>query len=77
MRIEECRTNHLENPLGYKMEQPVFSYVVTESRGKRQEAARIVVAADAEMEEVLFDTGWSSGIDSLAYKADLKLKPCT
>lgn len=77
MRIEECRTNHLENPLGYKMEQPVFSYVVTESRGKRQEAARIVVAADAEMEEVLFDTGWSSGIDSLAYKADLELKPCT
>lgn len=77
MRITECKTNHLVNPLGYMMGKPVFSYVVSESRGKKQEAARIVVAADEGMDEVLLDTGWSGEIDSLAYEAQMELKPCT
>jgi alpha-L-rhamnosidase len=36
MKIEHIRTNHIENPMGYLIEKPVFSYKVTEAKGKKQ-----------------------------------------
>lgn len=77
MRITKLKTNHMSNPIGFAMTQPVFSYVITECGGKKQQEARIQVALDAAMEQVIFDSGIKNDIDSIAYKAELELKEAT
>ena len=66
MKITECRTNHYENPLGYHFENPVFSWKVTEAEGKKMAAARILIAADEKMADVILDTGYHTDINPLA-----------
>lgn len=77
MNIEKLKTNHVTTPLGYALGEPVFSYVVTESTGKCQQAARIRVALDAAMQDVIFDSGLREEISSLAFRPDLTLAPRT
>lgn len=73
MRIENCRINHLVNPIGFELEKPVFSWVVTGSSGTRAEASRIVVKKG---EEIIADTGWAQ-LSSLAVPLELALAPRT
>lgn len=77
MKIIDCRTNHLENPIGYQMDKPVFSWKVEEAKGKIQASARILVSVQENMENPLFDTGWNNELDSLAWQVDLPLRPYT
>ena len=77
MKIVECKTNHLTNPLGYKMDSPVFSYVVVEAKGKYQTNARIRISFMKNMDNPFFDTGLVYDIDSLAYRANILLEPRT
>ncbi|MBE6936326.1 MAG: alfa-L-rhamnosidase RamA [Ruminococcaceae bacterium] len=77
MRIEKLKTNHVTNPLGFAMDAPVFSYVVAESTGKRQQAARIRVARDAAMQDLVYDSGLREDISSLAFRPELTLLPRT
>ncbi len=77
MQIYDCKVNHLTNPLGFRMTKTVFSWKVKEAVGKRQREARIRIAADADMTEILNDTGWSSALDSLASRVDVHLQPVT
>lgn len=77
MRIYDMKVNHLRNPLGFRMERTVFSWKVEEAAGRRQESARIVVAKDRELREVLFDSGYDRQASSLAYRAEIPLKPRT
>ncbi len=77
MQIYDMKVNHLANPLGFRMPRTVFSWKVKEAEGKRQEAARLQVAADEGMGEILFDSGFDAGADSLGYRAALELKPRT
>ena len=77
MKILNLKTNHLTNPLGYDLGKPVFSFLVTETRAKKQEAAQIQIAGDADFSNILFDSGKSAGIDSLAYTPDIVLNPRT
>ena len=76
MKITHLRVQHTENPLGVMMETPVFSWVTEESTGKRQAAARLVVAADETMQHVLQDTGWAD-LSSLGTEVALSLAPRT
>lgn len=57
MKLIECRTCHMKNPLGYAMERAVVSWIAGSDVSRRQKAARIVVAADAQMGEILYDSG--------------------
>lgn len=41
MKIRSLRTNHLENPLGFSMDQVVLTWTAEDSTGKKQRAARI------------------------------------
>jgi len=77
MKIVQCRTNHLESPMGFKIGKPVFSYKVTEAKGKKQTSARIRLSAAVDMTAVVYDTGLSDSINSLAHTADIKLSPRT
>ena len=67
MQIYDTKVNHLTNPLGFRMERTVFSWKVKEAKGTRQSAARIRIASDAEMEGILYDSGWDKEADSLAF----------
>lgn len=77
MRIVQCKVNHLTNPLGYKLDTPVFSYKVTEAKGKKQTEARIVVTKDIEGTQILADTGRKKEISPLGYAISFELEPCT
>lgn len=75
MQIYDCKVNHLTNPLGFRMTRTVFSWKVKDARGRHQTEARIQVAADENMTEILNDTGWCASLDSLASKVEVELKP--
>lgn len=77
MKIYDVKVNHLVNPLGYRMNQTVFSWKVAEAVGTRQLKARIVVAADEQMENILCDTGFCSELNSLGQPMDIDLRPRT
>ncbi|MBQ9644659.1 MAG: family 78 glycoside hydrolase catalytic domain [Lachnospiraceae bacterium] len=77
MKIVNTRVNHLINPIGYQLPHLSFSYQVEEAAGKHQSAARIAIYADADRQQVLYDTGRSESISSLSHNIDLTLKPCT
>lgn len=77
MIINQLRTNHLTNPCGYEIETPVFSWVVAESTGKKQECAQIRISKDVAFENIVYDTGKTENINSLAYKAETALEPRT
>ena len=76
MNIHQLRAQHIERPLGYDMERPVLTWVVAESTGKRQQSARVVVAADPEMTRVLHDSG-EADCPSLGYAVPMDLAPRT
>ena len=79
MQITRLKVNHITNPIGFELGQPVFSYLVKESTGKSQKAARIRVAKDAAMEQIVFDSGMDAGISALAYPLpeEVELQPAT
>ena len=77
MKIVQCKTNHLVNPLGYAMDSSTFSFQVEEAVGKIQAAARIRVSDQADMSALIWDSGCSRKIDSLACEANIALSPRT
>ena len=77
MKIRDMRVNHLENPLGYECEYPVFSWIVENARGKRQEKARMEIALDRGMKKVIYDSGWKREIDSRGFCPNVQISPRT
>ena len=79
MKITHLKTNHIENPLGFALEKPVFSWIVEDTVDKHQTAAQVMVALDDKFEHLLFTSGKLNGseIDSLAYRPNIILKPRT
>ena len=56
------------------LERPIFSWVVENAEGDRQETARITVK---EGPETVFDSGRQTDISSLGFEAPIELKPRT
>lgn len=77
MKIYHTQVNHLDQPIGFRMNRTVFSWKVKDARGKKQSYARIKVAEDENMETILFDSGDDAMASSLGYEADLTLTPRT
>lgn len=77
MKIYHAQVNHLENPVGFRMERTVFSWKIKEAKGKQQSYARIRVSSDEAMEHLLFDSGEDTKASSLCYPVKLKLEPRT
>lgn len=75
--IYHAQVNHLNNPVGFRMERTVFSWKVKDVKGKKQSYARIKVAADENMEQILFDSGEDTEASSLGYEAAVALVPRT
>jgi len=77
VRVYDAKVNHMTNPMGFFMDGVSFSWKVDEARGKAQKVARVRVAADEKMQEILFDSGMDEQADSLAYPVELALEPRT
>ncbi len=77
MKITRCKTNHLVSPVGFDMERTVFSWAVEESLSKTQQQARLTVASDREMKNILMDTGFRKALDNRGFETALELKPRT
>lgn len=77
MEFYHLQVNHITNPIGYAIEYPVFSWKVKNMTGKHQKSARIQVASDAEMKNILYDSGALSDASSTGFSAEMTLMPCT
>lgn len=77
MKVLRLKTNRIVNPMGFLLGRPRLSWTVEEAKGTKQDWARIIVCADAEMKQVLFDSGEDKEASSIAYPLNLELSPRT
>jgi alpha-L-rhamnosidase len=77
MKITSLKTNRITNPLGFDLGKPSFSFIACETTASKQSSAQIQVALDIDFNEIVFDTGKSEDIDSLAFELSIELKPRT
>lgn len=77
MKITHLKINHLVNPLGYDLERPTISYVVEETRAKRQVKARVMVSLSESFEDMVYDSGESEDITSTAFELPIQTEPET
>jgi len=75
MKIYGMRVNHLTDPVGFELKDIRFSYKVKDASGKKQQSARIVIAEKDK--DIVFDSGYDTGMDSLCYAPKITLKPRT
>lgn len=77
MTIYDIQVNHLTNPVGFRMARVTLSWKVHGAAGSLQRSARALIASDAEMTEILLDTGFDTAADSLCWELPLALVPRT
>ncbi len=74
MKLTHLRVNHLRDPLGFQMEEPVFSWEVSDTISQKQERAQLTVYRG---DRCIFDTGPSEALDSLGTALPIDLLPRT
>ena len=77
MVIEKLKVNHLENPLGYRLDGLSLSWVVREAEGSHTAMARVRIALDETMERLVHDSGERTDVSSVNYAPALTLEPET
>ena len=77
MKIINLKTNRIVNPIGFDLGKPSFSFVICDTYAKKQKAAQIQVAIDMDFVELVFDSGISEEIDSIAFEPQIALRSCT
>jgi len=70
MILSHLRVNHLENPLGFDVTRPTFSFVVEKSTGKMLKWARIRVSTHADLSCPCYDSGERADLNGLAFTPD-------
>lgn len=73
MKPSNLRVCNLNEPIGFAMEAPVFSWTVEESTGKQKWASLVI----CDKGEIVFKSGEVQDVDSLGWRIDLPLKPRT
>lgn len=79
VKISHLKTNRIVNPLGFAIDTPALSWVVSATADTVQTAAQVLVSYDADFAQIVFDSGRVGGreIDSLAYRLPVALAPRT
>ena len=77
MNINRLKVNRLTNPLGFEMNSLSFSWTVEETDAKKQQWARVEVAADESFQRLLWDSGEDAGLSSVDCPVTLDLQPRT
>ena len=55
MNIFNCKTNHLTSPLGFAMDSATVSWVSESEVSERHIKARVLVALDQDMTQIVYD----------------------
>jgi len=77
MKITSCKTNHIENPLGFHMDEAVVSWITCDTKSGKQKSARIIVGLDSSMQTIVYDSGDDNSLDSRGVALPIKLLPTT
>lgn len=77
MRIYNCKTNHIVNPIGFAMEYATVSWVTESAISKEQARAQVTVALDREMQQVIYASNPDASLNSTGVKLPIKLEPRT
>lgn len=77
MRVINLKTNRITNPLGFDLGKPRLSFITCDTDATKQVAAQIQVAYDNEFSKIIFNSGKSEKIDSLAFELTIELDPRT
>ena len=77
MRITNCRTNHISAPVGFAMEEAVLSWVTESEQSHTQTRAKIRVALDEHMENVIYVSGPKDDPRSTGFGVPITLTPRT
>ena len=77
MNLNRLKVNRLTNPLGFEMNSLSFSWTVEETDAKKQQWARVEVAADEKFQRLLWDSGEDAGLSSIDCPVTLDLQPRT
>ena len=84
LKIIQTRTNHIENPVGYKMKSagnpkgyPLFSWEVAEAKAKSAKSIRIRIAEHAGMKPLVYDSGYLENYEKSWIRIPFESAPCT
>jgi alpha-L-rhamnosidase len=77
MRVYNLKTNRIKNPMGFVINKPKLSWLVESDTAKHQVAAQVEISADINFENIIFDSGKRTDIDSISYSPQVELKPRT
>lgn len=77
MKIERLKINHLTTPVGFRLDEPRVSWVVTESTGKRPVWSQVEVAQDEAFTHLCYDSGKQAELDARACPLPMQLTPRT
>ena len=73
MELDNLRVCHVHDPIGFAMEQPVFSWTVKDAKGRMASAALTV----RRRGEIIYESGECPEADSLGWAVPLALEPRT
>lgn len=78
MHIAKLQCNYMNNPFGFDLDRPMLHWI-TEAAGenRRQSAYRIQVSTDESFACPCFDTGRVESGESVGFRLDMPLSPCT
>lgn len=78
MRVHHLQCDYMQNPMGFDLHRPVLNWMVeAEGFGRFQSAFRLQVSREESFDNCLLDTGKQQGRESIGYRLELPLKPCT
>ena len=75
MEIYAVKINGLDHPMGFDFEHLLCSWKVRNNKGKKQTRAKIQVAKDEKMSEVIWKK--EGGLNSLGTVIEFSMKPYT
>ena len=76
MKITNCKTNHIPSPLGFAMDSASVSWVSESDLSKRQTKARVLVAMNADMTDIICDIA-NAELSCTGVKLPIELEPRT
>ena len=77
MKISKCKTNGVKNPIGFAMEHVTVSWIAESEQSSEQTKAKIVVATDNGMKNIIYSSDLDAVLDSTGTKLPITLQPCT
>ena len=77
MRITNCRTNHMDTPLGFAMEHAVCSWIAESEQSHKQTRAQLRVALDEQMQNTVYVSDPRGNPDSTGVSLPIPLQPRT